>query len=98
MAFITDTEIVKLQNTLITREAGSEISANFLPLVRNSFTTVPHSEAYQRPQDLIMYDLLPEELSSWIPLSSRANGNCLFNSASIFFLVGNESYLPCCLC
>ena len=90
MAFITDTEIAKLQDTLTTREAGSEILANFLPLLCNSFSTVPHSEAHQRPQDPITYDLLQEEFSSWIPLSSRANGNCLFNSASIF-LVGNES-------
>ena len=33
---------------------------------------------------------MPEEFSTWIPLSSSANGNCRFNSASIF-LVGNES-------
>ena len=64
MAFITDTEIAKLQDTLTTREAGSEILANFLPLLRNSFSTVPHSEVYQRPQDPITYDLLPEEFSS----------------------------------
>ena len=29
MAFITDVEIAELQNTLTTREAGSEICANF---------------------------------------------------------------------
>ena len=64
MAFIIDVEIAELQNTLTTGEAGSEILVNFLSLLRNSFTVVPHSQVYQRPEDPITYDLLPEEFST----------------------------------
>ena len=61
MAFITDIEIAELQNTLTTREAGCEILENFLPLLCNSFTIVPHSQTYEKPEDPIASDLLPEE-------------------------------------
>ena len=35
-------------------------------------------------------ELLPDGFGSWIPLSSRADGNCLFHSASIL-LIGNKT-------
>jgi hypothetical protein len=90
MAFINDMEIAELQKTLTTREAAGEILANFLPLLRNLLSDVPHSNAYNRREDRLTSGLLPEEFGSWIPLSSRADGNCLFHSASIL-LIGNET-------
>ena len=90
MAFISDMEIAELQKTLTTTEAASQILQNFLPLLRNSFNTVPHSEAFNRREDRVTAGLLPEGFESWIPLSSRADGNCLFHSTSIL-LVGNET-------
>ena len=91
MAFINDLEIAELQKSLTTRETANEIIANFLPLLRNSFGEVPHENASNRRQDLITTGLLPEGFKSWIPLSSKADGNCLFNSASIL-LIGNETF------
>ena len=91
MAFINDLEIAELQKSLTTRETANEIIANFLPLLQNSFGEVPHENASNRRQDLITTGLLPEGFKSWIPLSSNADGNCLFNSASIL-LIGNETF------
>ena len=83
-------EIAELQKTLTTKEAAGEILANFLPLLRNLLSDVAHSNAYNRCEDRLTSGLLREEFGSWIPLSSRADGNCLFHSASIL-LIGNET-------
>jgi hypothetical protein len=82
MAFITDLEIAELQKTLTTREAAFEILNNFLPLLRDSFSTIPHANTNCRREDRVSVHLLPEGFESWIPLSSTADGNCLFHSAS----------------
>ena len=92
MALMHDMEIEDLQKTLTTREAAHEILNNFLPLLRDSFDIVPHPNAYNRPQDRVSADLLQMAgvFKSWRPVDAMANGNCLFNSASIL-LTGNET-------
>ena len=92
MAFISDNEIEELQKTLTTREAAQEILDNFCSLLHDSFEIVPHPNAYTRREDRVSAALLSMtgEFRSWKPVNATANGNCLFNSASIV-LTGNES-------
>ena len=79
------------KKTLTTREAAHEMN-NFLPLLHNSFDIVPHPNAYNRREDRFAANLLPlaGEFKSWRAVNPTANGNCLFNSASIL-LTGNAS-------
>ena len=92
MAFINDMEIEDLQKNLTTREAAHEILNNFLPLLHDSFDIVPHPNVYNQREDRVTANLLPlaGEFKSWRAVNAMANGNCLFNSASIL-LTGNES-------
>ena len=79
MAFITDREIAEIQKTLVTKEAANEVLSNFLQLLRNSFDNIPHSSVHNRRVDYISTKFLPNEFNNWKPLSSKADGNCLFH-------------------
>ncbi|CAB4013196.1 Hypothetical predicted protein [Paramuricea clavata] len=99
MAFINDLEIAKLQDTLTTRKAAHEIIENFLPMLRNSFSNIPHSDAYNRRAGRVAASLLPEGFECWTPLSfddlaAEAYAGNLNNASRAIEVLAKETAKP----
>ena len=91
MALMTNMQIMELSKSITSKESAEEILTNFKPIVHGATFNIETFQSIR--QDKLSKALIPAGFEEMEPLSATGDGNCLFNSASIW-LTGNESIAP----
>ena len=88
---MTNMQIMELSKSITSKESAEEILTNFKPIVHGATFNIETFQSIR--QDKLSKVLIPAGFEEMEPLSATGDGNCLFNSASIW-LTGNESIAP----